>query len=54
MTQTSFEKSLEILLNKYSNENGSNPNKTGKSKMLWENIAQSVINYSLQEKLNNK
>lgn len=42
------------ILDAHSNENGSNPNKTGKSRMLWENIAQSVINYSLQEKLNNK
>lgn len=31
------------ILDAHSNENGSNPNKTGKSKMLWENIAQAVI-----------
>lgn len=47
-------KLISKILDAHSNENGSNPNKTGKSKMLWENIAQSVINYSLQEKLNNK
>ncbi|MCK4744962.1 AIPR family protein [Candidatus Parcubacteria bacterium] len=47
-------KLVSKILDAHSNENSSNPNKTGKSKMLWENIAQSVINYSLQEKLNNK
>lgn len=45
---------ISKILDAHSNENGSNPNKTGKSKMLWDNIAQAVINYSLQEKLNNK
>jgi len=47
-------KLISKILDAHSNENGSNPNKTGKSKMLWDNIAQAVINYSLQEKLNNK
>ncbi len=42
------------ILDAHSNENGSNPNKTGKSKMLWDIIAQTVINYSSQEKLNNR
>lgn len=47
-------KLVSKILDAHKNENGSNPNKTGKSKMLWENIAQSVINYSLQEKLAKK
>lgn len=42
-------KLISKIINAHSNENGSNPNKTGKSRMLWENIAQSVINYSLNE-----
>lgn len=42
------------LLDAHTYENGGNPNKTGKSRMLWENIAQTVINQALQERLNDK
>lgn len=39
------------VLEAHSSEYGSNPNKTGKSKVLWENVAQTVINLALQEKM---
>lgn len=38
----------------HTREYAGNPNKTGKSKVLWENIAKTVIIYSLQEKLAKK
>lgn len=39
------------ILDAHTREYGSNPNKTGKSKVLWQNIANSVIINSLEERL---
>ncbi len=42
------------ILEAHTREYNSNPNKTGKSKVLWDNIANTVIINSLQEKLSRK
>ncbi|GEM_PF-1286769 len=42
------------ILEAHTREYGSNPNKTGKSKVLWQNIANAVIIHSLEERLANK
>lgn len=42
------------VLEAHTREYGSNPNKTGKSKVLWQNIANSVVINSLQEQLAQK
>jgi hypothetical protein len=42
------------ILEAHTKEYGSNPNKTGKSKVLWQNIANAVIIDSLEEKLAKK
>lgn len=42
------------VLEAHAREYNSNPNKTGKSKVLWQNIANSVIIHSLQEQLARK
>jgi len=42
------------VLEAHSKEYGGNPNKTGKSKVLWQNIANTVIIHSLQEQLAKK
>ncbi len=47
-------KLVSQVLEAHTREYNSNPNKTGKSKVLWQNIANSVIIHSLEEKLANK
>lgn len=42
------------ILEAHTKEYGSNPNRTGKSKVLWQNIANAVIIDSLEEKLADK
>ncbi|MFA6106660.1 MAG: AIPR family protein [Patescibacteria group bacterium] len=42
------------VLEAHQREYGSNPNKTGKSRVLWQNIANTVVIHSLQEKLAQK
>jgi hypothetical protein len=42
------------ILSAHTTEYGSNPNKTGKSKVLWQNVANTVVISSLQEKLAQK
>ncbi|MFA5986104.1 MAG: AIPR family protein [Parcubacteria group bacterium] len=47
-------KIVSQVLEAHTREYNSNPNKTGKSKVLWQNIANTVIIHSLQEKLAKK
>ena len=42
------------ILDAHTKEYGSNPNKTGKSKVLWQNIANAVRINSLEEELAKK
>lgn len=43
---------VKKLIDAHSKDYGSNPNKTGKSRILWESLASNVENYYLTEKLN--
>lgn len=47
-------KLVRQVLEAHTKEYNSNPNKTGKSKVLWQNIANTVIIDSLQERLSEK